>query len=116
MKAIGHLMLALLPVGLVALVSSNDTLLFAVMFVGVVGPCAYGLYRVIKGLFRVPSSDRLDGYGIFACVVAIVVIVVAAYSLGPIIFDWLYARLIGGLDQSNVETIQAAWPSSNRAR
>ena len=30
--------------------------------------CAYGAYRAIRGGFRRPQSDRLNGYGIFACI------------------------------------------------
>ena len=36
--------------------------------------CAYFAYRAIKGGFERPQSERLNGYGIFAIVLFLVII------------------------------------------
>jgi len=40
--------------------------------------CAYGSYRIIRGGFERPQSDKLTGYGIVGC---IVLVFVAAYLI-----------------------------------
>ena len=36
--------------------------------------CAYCAYRAIKGGFERPQSERLNGYGIFAIVLVLMII------------------------------------------
>ena len=37
--------------------------------------CAYFAYRAIKGGFERPQSERLNGYGIFAIVLLLLIVV-----------------------------------------
>jgi len=43
--------------------------------------CGYTAYRVIRGGFERPQSDKLTGYGILGCIVLVLVAVWLATSL-----------------------------------
>ena len=43
--------------------------------------CGYGAYRIIRGGFERPQSDKLTGYGIVGCIVLALVAVWLIRSL-----------------------------------
>jgi hypothetical protein len=43
--------------------------------------CAYASYRIIRGGFERPQSDKLTGYGIVGCIVLVFVAVYLISSL-----------------------------------
>ena len=43
--------------------------------------CGYAAYRIIRGGFERPQSDRLTGYGIIGCMVLILMVMWLVTSL-----------------------------------